>query len=386
MTRQETVNLTSAMIASGQTLNLHQVAPLLVDKHSTGGVGDKTTLVVAPLVAAAGLPVVKMSGRGLGFTGGTLDKLESIPGFNVSLTADELVSLVRLHGIAVAGQTSELAPADGKLYALRDVTATVPSLPLIASSIMSKKIASGADAIVLDVKVGRGAFMETLEQAQALAELMIHIGCGLGKQVTAVLADMNQPLGYAVGNALEVVEAIDTLQGNGPADFTEHCLVVASEMLLLGKLAETVATARAVAQGLITSGAAIAKFREWVEAQHGNPAVADNPMLLPQAPIVTEVTSPATGYITMLDAREIGLVAGLLGAGREHKGDAVDPAVGLVLHHKVGQPVITGQPLVTVYARTRDVLYEVSTRLQRAIHVGPEPGQPPPTVYDVLRG
>jgi len=386
MSEREATDLTRALIRSGQVLDMHSVAPFLVDKHSTGGVGDKTSLVVAPLVAAAGLPVVKMSGRGLGYTGGTLDKLESIPGFNVSLTVQELTLLVRKHGIAIIGQTAELAPADGKLYALRDVTATVPSLPLIASSIMSKKIASGADAIVLDVKVGRGAFMETVEQAKALAELMIRIGTGLGKQVTAVLADMNQPLGCAVGNALEVVEAVSTLQGHGPADFSEHCLVVASEMLMLGRLADTPDKARHILLDIISRGQALDKFAEWIAAQQGDARIAEQPGLLPRAPVIADLEAPVAGYVTGVDAREVGLVAGALGAGRERKGQHVDPAVGLVMHVKIGQLVRQGEPLVQIHARSQEAVREAKQRLADAITLGAESVQPPPTIYAVIRG
>ncbi|MHB1357798.1 MAG: thymidine phosphorylase [Anaerolineae bacterium] len=386
MTEQETIDLTTAMIRSGQVLDLHAIAPLVVDKHSTGGVGDKTTLVVAPLVAAAGLPVVKMSGRGLGFTGGTLDKLESIPGFDVSLTTEALLAQVRQHGIALAGQTADLAPADGKLYALRDVTATVPSLPLIASSIMSKKIASGADAIVLDVKVGRGAFMENLEQARELALLMMRIGRGLDKRVTSVLADMSQPLGCAVGNALEVAEAITTLRGGGPPDLREHCLAVGAEMLLLAGHTTDAGTAQARLGALLDDGSALVKFAEWVAAQQGDARVVDDLTLLPQAPIILELLSTSGGFITAIDAREIGLVAGALGAGRERKGDPVDPAVGLVLRVKVGHAVIVGQPLVTVYARDNASMAAVQGRLAAAFSLGSQKVEPPPTIYEVLRG
>ncbi|NLV74803.1 MAG: thymidine phosphorylase [Chloroflexi bacterium] len=384
MTERETITLTEAMIHSGEVLDLHDLADWIVDKHSTGGVGDKTTLVVAPLVAAAGLPVVKMSGRGLGYTGGTLDKLEAIPGFNVNLDIDALRTTVQAHGIALAGQTAQLAPADGKLYALRDVTATVPSLPLIASSIMSKKIASGADAIALDVKVGRGAFMETLPEARALAELMMRIGQGLGKQVSALLADMSQPLGLAVGNALEVAEAVRTLAGCGPADLVEHCLVLSAEMLLLGKVAGTPTEARQRVEQLLSSGAGLDKFREWVAAQQGDPRVADDLTLLPSAPVISELVSSQDGYIQGIDAREVGLIAGALGAGRERKGEAVDPAVGIVLHHKAGEAVSRNQPLAAIHARKTEQADAAARRLDDAIRIGDERVAPPPTVYEVL--
>ncbi|MHB9033519.1 MAG: thymidine phosphorylase [Anaerolineae bacterium] len=384
MTEQETIDLTDVMIHSGEVLDLHDIAPFLVDKHSTGGVGDKTSLVVAPLVAAAGLPVVKMSGRGLGFTGGTLDKLEAIPGFQVNLSVENLKRTVREHGIAIASQTHELAPADGKLYALRDVTATVPSLPLIASSIMSKKIASGADAIVLDVKVGRGAFMQTIAEARALALMMIRIGQGLGKRVTAVLADMSQPLGWAVGNALEVQEAILTLQGNGPADLHEHCQVVAAEMLLIGGLVQNQAEGIKLLQMIIDDGRGLAKFREWVAAQHGDARVVDSPGLFPQAPVVVDCPAALDGYVVSIDAREVGLISGYLGAGREHKGDPVDPAVGLVLQRKVGQMVQAGQPLASIHARNAAEAQLASERLAAAYRIGPQKVAPPPTILEVL--
>jgi pyrimidine-nucleoside phosphorylase len=386
MSEREAIDLTMAMVHSGQILDLHTIAPFIVDKHSTGGVGDKTTLVVAPLVAAAGMPLVKLSGRGLGFTGGTLDKLEAIPGFNVSLSTEDLLEQVRQHGIALAGQTADLAPADGRLYALRDVTATVPSLPLIASSIMSKKIASGADAIVLDVKVGRGAFMETLTQARALAMLMMRIGQGLGKRVTSVLADMSQPLGCAVGNALEVAEAIATLKGSGPPDLREHCLTVGAEMLRLAGHITDISAAQAKLSILLDNGSALDKFAEWVTAQHGDARVINNPGMLPQADISADLHSHSSGYVTAIDAREIGLLVGALGAGRERKGDPVDPAVGVVLNVKVGHQVDVGQKLATIYARNGANLKSVKARLMAAFTIGPQRLDPPPTIYEVLRG
>lgn len=350
-TSRETVDLTMAMAASGRTLSLRSVAPIVADKHSTGGVGDKTTLVVAPVVAAAGLPVAKMSGRGLGFTGGTLDKLESIPGFQVDLDTARFVDQVARHGIAIAGQSAELAPADGKLYALRDVTATVPSVPLIASSIMSKKIAAGADVIVLDVKVGLGAFMKTLDSARALARLMVAVGEGVGRQVSAVLASMDQPLGEAVGNALEVREALDTLRGRGPRDFTEHCLIISAYMLLLGRKATALAQARDVASAVLASGRALAKFAEMVRAQGGDERVVDEPeAILPRAPVTAPVPAPQDGYVTQLNAERVGLATMALGAGRERKGDPVDHRVGVVLHKKIGDAVEAGEPLFTVHA------------------------------------
>ncbi len=365
MTPQETTHLTEAMAFSGDTLDLHDVTPFVVDKHSSGGVGDKTTLVVGPMVASLGVPVGKMSGRGLSFSGGTLDKLESIPGYNVNLTVAQFKRQLAEVGVVVAGQTQELAPADGKLYALRDVTGTVPSLPLIASSIMSKKIAAGADAIVLDVKVGKGAFMETLPEAVELAELMAQIGRGLGRKMTALLGDMSQPLGLAAGNALEVVEAIETLHGRGPADFRQHCVDVAGEMLLIAASSGTRSSgtrflgetgfleARAQAAATLDNGAAWAKFRQWIAAQGGDLQTVDDPTRLPRAPLVAPLLAPRSGYVAKVDAREVGFTVVDLGGGRAKKGDPVDPAVGVVLaaRGKVGGRVEAGEPLLWVHAR-----------------------------------
>jgi len=385
MSERETIDLTMIMAHSGDMLDLSSIAPLIVDKHSTGGVGDKTTLVVAPLVACLGLPVGKMSGRGLGFSGGTLDKLESIPGFNVNLTREQFMTLLRLHGIVVAGQSADLAPADGKMYALRDVTATVPSLPLIASSIMSKKIAAGANAIVLDVKTGSGAFMKTEEDALALAKMMVKIGQGVGRQVSAVISDMEQPLGYAVGNALEVVEAIDTLQGRGPQDFTEHCLVIAAEMLLLGKKCTTPEDGRSMLLQAIESGKAIAKFREWVRAQGGNEQIVDDITLLPRAQLVQDLPAPQDGYIAAINAMEVGLATVALGAGREKKGEPIDPAVGVVLRKKVGEHVKEGEPLLTIHANDKQRLAEAQQRLLAAYQWSDVPVTPPPLIRQIIR-
>jgi len=349
MDRQETIDLTMSMARSGETLDLSHTAPLVVDKHSTGGVGDKTTLAVAPMVACLGLPVGKMSGRGLGFSGGTLDKLESIPGFRVDLSIEEFFANLKKHGIVVAGQTADLAPADGKLYALRDVTATVPSLPLIAGSIMSKKIAGGANAIVLDVKTGSGAFMKTVEEALALGKIMAEIGEGVGRRVTVIISDMNQPLGKAVGNALEVREAIETLRGGGPEDFREHCLVVAAHMLVLGEKAPDVNVGRKMLVEAIDTGKALAKFREWVEAQGGDSRVGDDLSLLQEAACVQTVPAPLTGYLAGVDAMEVGLTAVELGAGRMKKGDPVEHSVGIEVHRKVGDRVAGGEPLFTIH-------------------------------------
>jgi pyrimidine-nucleoside phosphorylase len=366
-------------------LDLEEIAPLVVDKHSTGGVGDKTTLVVAPLVASTGLPVGKMSGRALSFSGGTLDKLESIPGFQADITTAEFLAQLRTTGLVVCGQTADLAPADGKLYALRDVTATVSCLPLIASSIMSKKIASGASAIVLDVKVGRGAFMKTKEEATALARLMVETGQGVGRQVRAVLSDMNQPLGRAVGNALELKEALDTLHDHGPHDFLEHCLNVAGQMLILGGKAQDAEEARATLLEALHSDRALAKFREWIAAQGGDLAAVDDPSRLPQAAIVQDVPAPRTGYVARIDAMEVGLTAMLLGAGRAKKGDPVDHAVGVVLRAKVGDYVKRGEPLLTIHANNGHKLAQATERLLAACTWSEEPIQAPPLLYKIIQ-
>jgi len=385
MSERETVDLTMTMARSGDMLDLSAIAPLVVDKHSTGGVGDKTTLVVAPLVACLGLPVGKMSGRGLGFSGGTLDKLEAIPGFNVNLTREQFMDVLKRHGLVVAGQSADLAPADGKMYALRDVTATVESLPLIASSVMSKKIAAGTTAIVLDVKTGSGAFMKTEADAVALAKTMVKIGRGVGRKVSAVISDMDQPLGYAVGNALEVAEAIATLQGRGPADFTEHCLVVAAEMLLLAGKCATAEAGRVMLVQAIESGRAMAKFREWVQAQGGEARVVDDITLMPQARLVTELKSPRSGYIAAINAMQIGMATVALGAGRQKKGEAIDHAVGVVLHRKVGDRVEKDESLLTIHANDERHLAEAQEKLLAACQWSDAPIEPAPLIRRIIR-
>jgi pyrimidine-nucleoside phosphorylase len=385
MSDRETVDLTMTMAHSGDVLDLSSVAPLVLDKHSTGGVGDKTTLVVAPLVASLGLPVGKMSGRGLGFSGGTLDKLESIPGFNVSCSREQFMDLLRRHGIVVAGQSADLAPADGKMYALRDVTGTVESLPLIASSIMSKKIAAGANAIVLDVKTGSGAFMKTENAAVALAESMVRIGRMVGRRMAAVISDMDQPLGRAVGNALEVAEAMETLQGRGPQDLLEHSLVIAAEMLLLAGKCKTPDEGRGLLEEAIRSGKAIAKFGEWVQAQGGEAAVVENPKVMPQASLVEDLPSPRAGYISAINAAEVGLATVALGAGRAKKGDAVDHAVGVVLQAKVGDRVKQGQTLLRIHANEENRLSEAHDRLLGAYEWSTEFVQPPRLIRRIIR-
>jgi len=385
MTPRETADLTLAMAYSGDVLDLSQVVPLAVDKHSTGGVGDKTTLVVEPLVAACGLPVGKMSGHGLGFSGGTLDKMESIPGFRTNLSTREFLEQLRQVGLVLTGQSAELAPADGKLYALRDVTATVPSIPLIASSVMSKKIAAGAQAIVLDVKVGLGAFMETLDQARQLAELMVSIARMVGRKAIALLSDMNQPLGNAVGNALELKEAIQTLNGNGPQDFREHCLVVAGHMLALGGLAGDEDEGRQMAQEALAEGKGWEKFKQLVAAQGGDVSYVEQPHRLPQARLVEVVAAPRSGYLSQVHARRIGEAAVLLGAGRAKKGDPIDHAVGIVVHHKVGDWVEAGQPLFTLHANHEPLLEEARQQVLNA-HLWSETPVPPlPLFYGVVR-
>lgn len=385
MTWEETTDLTMAMVASGRTLSLRSLGPVVADKHSTGGVGDKTTLVVGPVVAAAGLPVAKMSGRGLGFTGGTLDKLEAIPGFRVDLSAEQFMAQAARVGLVVAGQSAELAPADGKLYALRDVTATVPSIPLIASSIMSKKIAAGADVIVLDVKVGSGAFMKTLESARELARLMVQVGRGVGRRVLAVLTSMDQPLGDAVGNALEVREAIDTLRGRGPQDFDEHCRVLAAHMLRLGGRAADLAEARAAVAEMLASGRALAKFAEFVAAQGGDARVVESPeAVLPQAPYVAPVPAPRSGYVREINAERVGLATVVLGAGRSRKGEPVDPRVGVVLHRKVGARVEAGEPIFTVHAADEGSWQAAAQQVLGAYAWSDEPVAAPPLVFEVI--
>ena len=356
MSPRETTDLTLAMAQTGEVLDMHEVVNIAVDKHSTGGVGDKTTISVLPIVAACGLPVGKMSGRGLGFSGGTLDKMESIPGYRCDLTTEEFEEQLKETGIVLCGQSKDLAPADGKLYALRDVTGTVQSIPLIASSVMSKKIAAGAHAIVLDVKVGYGAFMETLEDARELASLMVQIGQLAGRKVVALLSDMNQPLGNSVGNALEVREAIDMLHGGGPEDFREHCLHVSAHMLVLGEKAIDLAEGRKLSEEAVKDGSAFEKLRSLVIAQGGDVSYVDDPDKLPGAELVEVVESPQNGYLDRVQARIIGEAAVALGAGRAKKGDPVDHAVGFVIHHKVGDRVEKGQPLFTIYANNEKLM------------------------------
>lgn len=355
MTEAELATLTMAMVNSGDTIDLSGVDGIKVDKHSTGGVGDTTTLVLAPLVAALGIPVAKMSGRGLGHTGGTLDKLEAIEGFNIEIDEETFIKLVNEHKIAVIGQSGNLTPADKKLYALRDVTATVNSIPLIASSIMSKKIAAGADAIVLDVKYGDGAFMKTVEDAEQLARAMVNIGQNVGRKTMAIISSMQEPLGYAIGNALEVKEAIDILKGEGPDDLREISLLLAAQMTVLAGKADSIEEATALLIDAIDSGAALEKFKLFIENQGGNPDIVDNPELLPQAKFKYEVPAEQDGYVTSIGAEGLGVASSMLGAGRAVKDDVIDLAVGIVIHKKVGDKVVSGESLATIYANQKDV-------------------------------
>lgn len=349
MSARETADLTMAMTRSGDQVDLSGIPGIKVDKHSTGGVGDTTTLIVAPLVAAAGVPVAKMSGRGLGHTGGTIDKLEAIPGFAVERTKEQFLQQVRDIGLAVVGQSGNMTPADKKLYGLRDVTATVDSVPLIASSIMSKKIASGADRIVLDVKTGRGAFMKTLEDSVTLAQAMVDIGTEVGRETVAVITNMDEPLGPSIGNALEVLEAIDTLRGEGPKELTELCLELAAHMIVLGGQASTLAEAKETVERLLYSGAALEKLRQFIAAQGGDAAVVDEPQRLPQAAYRVAVPAPQDGCVSRIDAESLGVTAMMLGAGRATKEDQIDLAVGLKLFKRVGDPVKAGESIAELY-------------------------------------
>lgn len=384
MSSGETMALTLAMAHSGEVLDLTNVVPIAVDKHSTGGVGDKTSLVVAPTVSACGLPVGKMSGRGLGFSGGTLDKLESIPGFRSNLSTEEFISQLKRIGIVLTGQSADLAPADGKLYALRDVTGTVQSIPLIASSIMSKKIAAGAQAILLDVKVGIGAFMTDLEDARKLAVLMVEIGKLVGRKTIALLSDMNQPLGKAVGNSLELQEALDTLNGKGPKDFREHCLVASGYMLALGGLAPNEIKGKQIAEEVLDSGKALRKFHELVQAQGGDVQYIDEPNRLPKAKLKREVKSPQSGYLTEINARIVGETSVILGGGRAQKEDSIDSTVGIVVEHKVGDKVKEGDLLFTVFANEDEKADIAEKNIIEAHHWSEVAVEPLPLYYGML--
>ncbi len=375
---------TRAMLESGEVVDLSDTPGVKVDKHSTGGVGDKVSVSLAPLAAACGVPVPMISGRGLGHTGGTVDKLLSIPGFKMNLPTSEYRRLVREVGCCLISQTEAIAPADRKLYALRDVTATVESLPLIASSIMSKKLAEGIDALVLDVKVGSGAFMKTVEDARRLARTMIDIGAQMGRKVTALLTDMDQPLGRAVGNALEVVEAVEMLRGRAPADYTEVTLALTAEMLVLGGKAASVAEARQRVQRAVTDGTAVIKLKEIVAAQGGDPRAIDDYGLLPRARSMTDVVAPRDGFVTAIDTEGVGLAAVALGAGRERVDSIIDPAVGFTLLRKVGEPVKAGEPVVRVHYNDPAPVEDVKARLLAAYRFGPQVPAPRPLVVERL--
>ena len=380
MTHRETAALTMEMAGSGELVDLSELGPQTVDKHSTGGVGDKTTLIVAPLVAALGGRVAKMSGRGLGHTGGTVDKLESIPGYQTELAPEQLMKQVKEIGIAVVGQSGNLAPADKKLYALRDVTATEDSIPLIASSIMSKKLAAGANCIVLDVKVGSGAFMKKPEDAFRLAEEMVEIGRAAGRRVSALITNMDLPLGRAVGNALEVEEAVAVLQGGGPADLREICLELAAEMLALCNDWPRQKAMHEASQAL-ADGRAWAKMREWIECQGGDSRVLSTPGLLPRAAVVKKISAPRSGYIHHMDAEKIGLCAGLLGAGRAQCGDPIDFGAGLILLKKTGEQVKEGEEIASLYTSDAAVLADAEACFLSGVSWGAEPLQPQPLIY-----
>lgn len=383
MTARERAYLTKAMVESGDQIDLSRIEGIKVDKHSTGGVGDTTTLVLAPLVASLGVPVAKMSGRGLGHTGGTIDKLESIPGFRTEMDREGFINLVNQNKIAVAGQSGNLTPADKKLYGLRDVTATVDSIPLIASSIMSKKIASGADAIVLDVKTGSGAFMKSVEDAKELAHAMVEIGNRVGRKTMAVISDMSQPLGFAVGNALEVKEAIATLKGQGPNDLLELCLTLGSHMVYLAEKAKSHREARAMLKNALRSGMAIETMKTFIASQGGDESVVDDPEKLPTAADTFDIEAGREGKVASITANEIGTAAMLLGAGRTTKDSVIDLAVGIVLHKKIGDFIQKGEALATVHSNG---LFnpEIEQRIQKAITVSDKPTQTAKLIYEEI--
>ncbi|XOK63824.1 pyrimidine-nucleoside phosphorylase [Paenibacillus elgii] len=386
MSARETADLTLSMARSGDQVDLSSIPGIKVDKHSTGGVGDTTTLIVGPLVAAAGIPVAKMSGRGLGHTGGTIDKLEAIPGFAVERTTEQFLAQVREIGLAVVGQTGNLTPADKKLYGLRDVTATVESIPLIASSIMSKKIASGADAIVLDVKTGRGAFMKSLDDSIKLAQAMVDIGTEVGRETVAVITNMDEPLGPSIGNSLEVLEAIDTLSGRGPAELTEICLELAAHMVRLGGKADGEAEAKELVTRLLDKGEALAKLKQFIAAQGGDAQVAVDPARLPQAARRVDVPAPEEGYVAAIDAEALGITAMLLGAGRATKEDKIDLAVGIKLFKRVGDPVKKGEPLAELYINREDSAEtaEMMRRTAAAFTIASAPAEKLKLIYAVI--
>ena len=385
MTAEETAYLTSAMAESGDMVDLSPINGVKVDKHSTGGVGDTTTLVLAPLVSAAGIPVPKMSGRGLGHTGGTIDKLESIPGFDVNLSRSEFIKTVNDMGVAVVGQTGNLTPADKKLYSLRDVTATIDSIPLIASSIMSKKIAGGADGIVLDVKTGSGAFMKELDTARQLGQSMVNIGREVGRETAAVITDMNQPLGFAVGNALEIKEAIDTLKGEGPKDLRELCLTLGANMLKIAGEVKDFQAGYEKLESILNSGEALEQFKRFIRGQNGDPAVIDNPGLLPQAEHKITIESNRSGFIHEINAEEVGLTAMSVGAGRETKEDQIDLAVGIVLNKKQGDQVEKGDTLATIHLNNLSLKDEAVSRLKNCFDISQNQPEEKKLIYDIIK-
>lgn len=383
MTEQERADLTMAMVESGDQIDLAKIKGIKVDKHSTGGVGDTTTLVLGPLVASVGVPVAKMSGRGLGHTGGTIDKLEAVSGFHVEIENEEFIQLVNQNKIAVIGQSGNLTPADKKLYSLRDVTATVNSIPLIASSIMSKKIAAGADAVVLDVKTGAGAFMKNIDDSRELAQAMVRIGNNVGRKTMAVISDMSQPLGFAIGNALEVKEAIDTLKGVGPDDLTELCLTLGSHMVFVGGKAESLPEARTLLEESIKSGRALETFKVFIASQGGDASVVDDPERLPQAKYIYELEAKSDGYVSEIIADEVGTAAMLLGAGRATKESVIDLAVGLVLKKKIGDQVKTGDSLLTIYSNFSDVT-AVRNKLYNSITISEQKVDAPVLIHEEI--
>lgn len=385
MDREETLYLTMAMARSGDMLDLSRIEGIKVDKHSTGGVGDKTSLALTPMVAACGIKVAKMSGRGLGHTGGTIDKLESFEGFSTGISERQFIENVNKIGIAIMGQTADLAPADKKLYGLRDVTATVDNMSLIASSIMSKKLASGADAIVLDVKTGSGAFMKTEEDAFSLAKEMVELGKNAGRKAVAIVSDMDQPLGYAVGNALEVKEAIDTLKGNGPADFVELCLTLGSYMVELGGMASDEKEARKMLEQTIEDGTALDKLAEFIEAQGGDPKAVYDTDLLPKAEYIEEIASPGEGYVNKIVCDEIGICSLILGGGRETKESDIDLSVGLVIKKKVGDYVKKGEPLAIIHGNDKEKMKVAVSRFISAYSFSDKPVENQPFIKGIIR-
>lgn len=384
MTNRETVDLTYAMMKSGDVVDLSAIEGIKVDKHSTGGVGDTTTLILGPMVAACGVPVAKMSGRGLGHTGGTLDKLESIEGFSIEVSSEDFIEHVNNHKIAVIGQSKNIAPADKKLYALRDVTATVDNISLIAASVMSKKLAAGSDAIVLDVKMGSGAFVKTFEGAKELSRAMVDIGTSMGRHTIAVITDMEQPLGFAIGNALEVKEAIDTLNGRGPKDLTELCIRLASYMVYLGKGAASIPEARTIVEENLNNGKAFEKFKEFVKIQNGNVAVIEDPSKLPSCDLIIEIPSETEGYIASIKSDDVGIAAMVLGAGRENMDTVLDMGSGIVLTKKVGDFVKKGDTLAVLYTNKADKVEDATRRLVGAYSFSQDAVKAPILIHAVV--